>query len=57
MIQLAGSAAFVAAAIAFACMGDPITGFLCVVCAMAWGATTSKRRSLRLPRGDILRRL
>jgi hypothetical protein len=57
MVQLAGGAAFAGAAFAFVCMGDPILAFLCAVCAMAWSATTSERRSLRLPRGEILRRL
>ena len=57
MVQLAGSSAFCGAAVAFLCMGDPILGFLCGTCALVWAATTSELRSLRLPRGEILRRL
>jgi hypothetical protein len=57
MVQVAGSAAFCGAATAFICMGDPVLGFMCGVCALAWAATTSELRSLRLPRGEILRRL
>jgi len=57
MVQLAGSSAFCGAAVAFLCVGDPILGFLSGTCALVWAATTSELRSLRLPRGEILRRL
>ena len=57
MAQVAGSSAFCGAATAFICMGDPVLGFLCGICALAWAATTSELRALRLPRGKILRRL
>jgi hypothetical protein len=56
MVQLAGSVAFGGAAMAFVFMGDPILGFLAAACALVWAATTSERRPLRLPRGEILRR-
>ena len=56
MVQLTGSAIFAVVAFAFICMGDPIVGFLAAACALVWAATTSELRSLRLPRGDILRR-
>jgi hypothetical protein len=57
MIQVAGSSAFCGAATAFFCMGDPILGLMSGICALAWAATTSELRTLRLPRGEILRRL
>ena len=57
MVQVAGSSAFCGAATAFICIGDPVLGFLAGICALAWAATTSELRALRLPRGEILRRL
>ena len=57
MVQVAGSSAFCGAAIAFLCMGDPILAMMCGICALAWVAAASAPPALRLPRGEILRRL
>ena len=57
MVQVAGSSAFCGAATAFICMGDSVLDFLSGICALAWAATTSELRSLRLPSGQIVRRL
>jgi hypothetical protein len=57
MVQLAGSSAFCGAAVAFLCMGDPILGFLCGICALVWAAARSEVRQIPLPRRKALRRL
>jgi hypothetical protein len=52
MVQLAGAIAFGLAAAAFLWEGDPILGFVFVICALVWAGTTWAQRPMRRPATD-----
>jgi len=52
MVQLAGAVAFGLAAAAFLWEGDPILGFVFVICALVWAGTTWALKPVHRPIED-----